>query len=270
MALGQKGRSYFKNGYQSANNAVRSLQGLAQSYLSTHQQNALPDRTVTISPNQPSSSPIGWQPRLATVKKFSPKVPLLIGAGTATVAIALTISAIRKPPAPSNSAIAQNPSSTAQSQTDRKQNQPEIIAETPKPAEPTPILTQLDTSKPDKPQAETPQPNQSKSTPEQSQPNGSNPELEDSCFVVIRASNLRSESRKRLGDVLKAGTKITVTGKQKDGWIEISSPVSGWIWKSRIKNTCPQESKSSSKSQDSAKSQDSKKNKDAEKKSKKK
>ncbi|MEW6494906.1 MAG: serine/threonine-protein kinase, partial [Cyanobacteriota bacterium] len=152
MALSQKGRSYFNNGYQSANHAVRSLQGLAKSYISTNHQNSLPDRTVTISPGKPSSSPVGWQSLLASVTKFHPKAPLLIGAGTATVAIALTISAIRKPPSPS--AIAQNQSGTAQNQTDIKQNQPEIIAETPKPAEPTPVLAQLDESKPNKPQSE--------------------------------------------------------------------------------------------------------------------
>lgn len=267
MALSQKGRAYFNNGYQSANNAVRSLQGLAKSYLPTNPPNSLPAQTVTIAPDQPSSSPVGWQPLLASVTKFSPKAPVLIGAGTATVAMALTISAIRQPSAPSASAIAQNPSNVPQNQTDREQNQPEIKSETPKPAEPTPILTQPETSQPNQAPSETPQPNQPTPNPAQSQPNGSNPELKDDCFVAIKASNLRSESGKRLGGVIKAGTKITVTGRQKDGWVEISAPESGWIWNSRIKNTCPQESKSSAKNQDSAKSKDAKKNKDSEKKS---
>ncbi|MEW6494654.1 MAG: SH3 domain-containing protein, partial [Cyanobacteriota bacterium] len=132
-----------------------------------------------------------------------------------------------------------------------------------------PNKPQSETPQPNKPQSETPQPNKPKPNPDQSQPNGSNPELKNDCFVAIKSSNLRTESGKRLGEVIKAGTKITVTGKQKGGWVEISSPVSGWIWKSRIKNTCPQESKNSRKSPDSAKSKDSNKNKDSEKKSKK-
>jgi serine/threonine protein kinase len=60
------------------------------------------------------------------------------------------------------------------------------------------------------------------------------------CIVVTRSSNLRSVSgRRRTGKVIKAGTRVTVTGKQEGGWLEISAPESGWIWKSRTKNTCP-------------------------------
>ena len=41
-----------------------------------------------------------------------------------------------------------------------------------------------------------------------------------------------------MGKVVKYGTRVTVTGKQENGWIEITSPKPGWIWKSRTKNTC--------------------------------
>ena len=57
-----------------------------------------------------------------------------------------------------------------------------------------------------------------------------------SCVVVIKSTNLRHPSgRKKTGQVIKAGTKVTFTGKQEGGWIEISSPVSGWLWKSQTK-----------------------------------
>ncbi|HBB30997.1 MAG TPA: serine/threonine protein kinase [Cyanobacteria bacterium UBA8803] len=63
-------------------------------------------------------------------------------------------------------------------------------------------------------------------------------EPQNTCFVVVSHSNVRSESGKKTGQVVKAGTRVSATGKQKEGWLEISSPVSGWIWKSRTKNTC--------------------------------
>ncbi|AFY47567.1 serine/threonine protein kinase [Nostoc sp. PCC 7524] len=60
------------------------------------------------------------------------------------------------------------------------------------------------------------------------------------CLIVLRSSNLRSVSRRtKTGKVIKAGTRLTVTGREEKGWIEISSPESGWIWKGRTKNTCP-------------------------------
>ncbi|BAZ69207.1 serine/threonine kinase [Fischerella sp. NIES-4106] len=61
----------------------------------------------------------------------------------------------------------------------------------------------------------------------------------NSCVVVVNSSNLRSISgQRRTGKVIKAGTKVTVTGKEENGWIEISAPDSGWIWKSRTRNIC--------------------------------
>ena len=80
-----------------------------------------------------------------------------------------------------------------------------------------------------KPQPEVP------STQPKSQP-------QNTCIVVTSPSNVRSVSgRQKTGKVIKAGTKVTVTGKEEGGWIEISAPESGWIWKSRTKNTCPPE-----------------------------
>jgi hypothetical protein len=73
-----------------------------------------------------------------------------------------------------------------------------------------------------------------------SENNTPQPKPINSCVVVVQPSNLRSISgRGKTGEVVKAGTKVSVTGKEDGGWIEINSPVSGWIWKSRTKNTCP-------------------------------
>ncbi|MDZ8054084.1 MAG: protein kinase domain-containing protein [Aulosira sp. ZfuVER01] len=68
------------------------------------------------------------------------------------------------------------------------------------------------------------------------------PEQKKSCLVVTSSSNLRSLSgsgQRKTGKVVKAGTQVTTTGKTEGGWIEISSPEPGWIWKSRTRNSCP-------------------------------
>lgn len=65
-------------------------------------------------------------------------------------------------------------------------------------------------------------------------------EQKQSCLIVASSSNLRSSSgQRRTGKVVKAGTKVIVTGKTEGGWIEISSPEPGWIWKGRTRNSCP-------------------------------
>lgn len=62
---------------------------------------------------------------------------------------------------------------------------------------------------------------------------------QNNCFVVTRSSNLRSiTGHRRTGKVVKAGTRVTATGKEENGWLEISAPETGWIWKSRTKNIC--------------------------------
>jgi hypothetical protein len=66
------------------------------------------------------------------------------------------------------------------------------------------------------------------------------PEPKKTCFQVTSSTNLRTGSgRSRTGKVIPEGTKVSATGKEEDGWLEISSPVSGWIWKDRTKNICP-------------------------------
>ncbi|BAY25348.1 serine/threonine protein kinase [Calothrix sp. NIES-2100] len=67
------------------------------------------------------------------------------------------------------------------------------------------------------------------------------PEQKKSCLIVVSSSNLRSSSgsgQRRTGKVIQAGTQVITTGKIDGGWVEISSPEPGWIWKSRTKNTC--------------------------------
>jgi serine/threonine protein kinase len=65
------------------------------------------------------------------------------------------------------------------------------------------------------------------------------PTPQNNCVVVVSSSNLRSTNgRHRTGKTIPAGTKVTVTGREEDGWLEISSPEPGWIWKSRTRNTC--------------------------------
>lgn len=71
--------------------------------------------------------------------------------------------------------------------------------------------------------------------------NTNEPEQKRNCLIVTRSSNLRSVSRRtKTGRVIKAGTRVTITGRENKGWIEISSPDSGWIWKGRTKNSCLQ------------------------------
>ncbi|EDX75146.1 hypothetical protein MC7420_2150 [Coleofasciculus chthonoplastes PCC 7420] len=57
---------------------------------------------------------------------------------------------------------------------------------------------------------------------------------------VKSKTNLRSLSgRQKTGTVLQKDTQLTITGNEENGWIEISEPEPGWIWKHRTKNTCP-------------------------------
>ncbi len=72
--------------------------------------------------------------------------------------------------------------------------------------------------------------------------NTKEPEQKTACLIVVSSSNLRSVSgsrQRKTGKVIKAGTQVTTTGKTDGGWVEISSPEPGWIWKSRTRNSCP-------------------------------
>jgi serine/threonine-protein kinase len=63
-----------------------------------------------------------------------------------------------------------------------------------------------------------------------------------------RSSNVRESPRSRkTGEVIKSGTKLAVTGKEENGYIEISSPTPGWVYKNRTKKTCPKPNKADAK-----------------------
>jgi serine/threonine-protein kinase len=222
--LSQKVRGYWKDGSVSANKALQSLQERAQPYIPTNNPNApksLPQiapptqNTVTIATHNNSGDPGGSQPSPDEINTpaatpmqntvtsatgtpliapiTSPSTPalasefprkkvlLFIGAGAATLAIAMGA----------------------------------IVANRPVANSPATIKNQTQTTE---------------------QPKAA---LKNSCVVVLSSSNVRSlDGRKKTGDVVKAGTKVSVTGKEEGGWIEINSPVSGLIWKGRTKNTC--------------------------------
>ncbi|HBE20315.1 MAG TPA: serine/threonine protein kinase [Cyanobacteria bacterium UBA11149] len=215
--IGQMGRYYLTNGYNSAVNALRSLASLTKSQISPHHTASFGSTTGSGTAN-PS--------------------PDISGQNTVTVA-------------PGNSA----PSSEQNTVTVAPVNP----ANSPLPAPPYPIpVVKVPQKLPIiigasaasmiigagaialigkiSPNPKTPQTTAKIQT---TNPTPS-PKPENSCILVIQPSNVRSLSgRSKTGEVVKAGTKVSVTGKEDGGWIEISSPVSGWIWKSRTKNTCP-------------------------------
>ncbi len=230
----QAGGYYLRNSYQSASQAMRSFQELAKSYISTNRATSpksIPpsatstpspriENRVTISPGNSSGSPISLQSLWGIIARFPHKIPLLFGAGTVTVVIAIaTTLATRQPvTSPVNS---QNISEIKTPQN----NKPDKINDNQKQT----ITTQDNIgSNSDKTKSE---PNK--------KPDSDKNQQKNNCLIVLDSSNVRSVSgRKKTGQVIKPGTKVSVTGKEEDGWIEINSPVSGWIWKSRTKNTC--------------------------------
>lgn len=52
-----------------------------------------------------------------------------------------------------------------------------------------------------------------------------------SCIINSGELNVRSEPKGNVIDRLKPGQKLSTTGKEKDGWIEISAPIQGWVFK---------------------------------------
>ncbi len=218
--VSQLGRYYLRKSYQSATRTLRMSQQLVKSYISpdnstpsgylpppatsTPPSSSTTQKTVTIAPANPASS-LGSQPTLGFVSRVPHKFPLLIGVGTASVVIAISAIFVIRQPLPS-ARNTENLTETKTAQDQTKTDQDKINA------------------------------NQDKAQDKTQQKN--------SCLVVLDSSNVRSVSgRNKTGKVIKAGTPVSVTGKEEDGWIEISSPVSGWIWKSRTKNTCPPTSK---------------------------
>jgi serine/threonine protein kinase len=206
-------RNYLREGYASATKMVRSLQELAKPCYTPEENSETPD--VTQLPTTPSSQLQGTQstilipdgnnsstaPKTSSFTKGFPiKSPRQIKllVGGSSVIALIALSVI------STNLPQQKPSSTTQEKTIQG------------------------TQKAD---GTNPQRSPSENNSQQNQPNN--------CFIVTRASNLRSVSgRRRTGKVIKAGTRVTATGKEDDGWIEISAPEQGWIWKSRAKNMC--------------------------------
>lgn len=61
------------------------------------------------------------------------------------------------------------------------------------------------------------------------------------CTVVIGSLNVRSgpsTNSDRINSVSE-GTKVTLTGNQENGWVEINSPVSGWVFRDPKYINCP-------------------------------
>jgi serine/threonine protein kinase, bacterial len=51
-----------------------------------------------------------------------------------------------------------------------------------------------------------------------------------SCTVVSGGLNIRSEPKGKVVQTVKKGTTLSLTGNQQNGWLEISSPVKGWVF----------------------------------------
>jgi serine/threonine-protein kinase len=50
------------------------------------------------------------------------------------------------------------------------------------------------------------------------------------CTVVAGGLNVRSGPGGTVVDTVPQGTSLALTGKQRNGWVEISSPVNGWVF----------------------------------------
>jgi len=225
----QKMSHYLQGGYQSASKAlqtiqsgsgsaikgIQAIQSLVKSYIpsgqATRRSVNLLEETATVSPAHHLRSQNSSPSMQGSVSRLPHKLPLILGASTATLIVGVGIfSAIRQPP-----------SSTVT--TANKTN-----------ATPEPNKTSA-TPEPNKISA-TPEPNKAGATAESDKPKD-----KDACtYVVIKSSNVRESARsKKTGEVIKPGTQISVTGQEKDGWLEISSPMPGWVYKNRTKKTCP-------------------------------
>lgn len=241
----QRMSHYLQGGYQSASKAlqtiqsgsgsaikgIQAIQSLVKSYIpsgqATRRSVNLLEETATVSPAHHLRSPSGSPSMQGSASRLPHKLPLIIGASTATLVVVVGIfSAMRQPP----------PSAVT---TANKTN-----------ATPEPNKTSA-TPEPNKTNA-TPEPNQSDSQSESNKA-GSTADSEqlkdkDDCtYVVIKSSNVRESARsKKTGEVIKPGTPISVTGQEKNGWLEISSPVEGWVYKNRTKKTCPPRKKADS------------------------
>lgn len=222
VAMGQMGRHYFSNGYQFGKKAIAALSSTAlyQPYSSLNQSSASPtsaktiasadssihpsEKTITVAPG--FSRPLGqanspYRPVSFTISIDPKKLPGYIGIGVLAI-IALIAIVNTRPPSPAAKIANQKTQPTS-------------------------------TTSPSAPQANQiapPSPNLV-----------TNPAIQPrTCRVVTNPSNVRSGAGGgRTGKVVPAGTLVTITGKDVNGWIEISAPVTGWVWGSRLQPGCP-------------------------------
>jgi len=164
-------------------------------------------KTVTVAPVNRSRSPVSSFSSQSPIANSPPTVSILIGVGAFALG-AIAIAGINR--------FSTSPT-TPPNNVELTQNQLQPEATNPPPSKPPPHLP--------KSESETHPPE---------------PEPTQSCVIVTAPTNLRSLSgRQKTGTVIQKGTKLTLTGKEEDGWIEIREPEPGWIWKRRTKNTCP-------------------------------
>lgn len=217
--LQQKGHKYIKKVYVHGLSALGSFQGLTKTaYIPTHNTKTSvptvllsdlpienPDVETTIAATFPDKRQNLEKTSLLNISfinKLTPKVSLLIGGSSG--AIILTAALASQNYQPQNLSIS------------KLENKTQIIADS--------QIKQAQI------QLKKVIPNKIKRIQFQ---------VNSNCLLVVKPSNLRSTSgRKRTGAVVKAGTKVTITGKTDGGWVEIISPEAGWIWQSRTKNTC--------------------------------
>lgn len=218
-ALQLKGHNYIKQVYVHTISVLQSLQEKAKTiYIPTTKINpdasiptvTLPkfeaaspaQNTVTIAPVNRSNRPLSYQNSPSLTIRIPYKSPLFIAPSCALILIGGSLVAANRQPQ-RTSTVTANQNQTQSNINNIKQNKL----------------------------------NQTKF--ESNQPTENITEQPNNCIVITSSSNIRSISgRSRTGKVIKAGTKVTVTGKENGGWIEISAPEQGWIWKSRTKNTC--------------------------------
>jgi serine/threonine-protein kinase len=63
------------------------------------------------------------------------------------------------------------------------------------------------------------------------------------CTVISQGLNVRSSPNGSIVDTVKKGTNLTLTGAEKNGWLEINSPLQGWVFKRNdlVKCTLPRQ-----------------------------
>lgn len=228
MILSQMGRFYFREGYLYSSKVLSSLKELTKpcytppnnsavvgttSNSTTPTIQAVPSvqKTITVGTNGVTPAPSIPQLNWSSIFQSRRHRGLLIGVGTGGLVIILGMMSASQKPQPS-AQVVQTPSVATTPQ----------VSSTTAPQPSSPQIAQ------NKIQTQPAQPTQTKAQPLQT------------C-VVTRTTNLRSgPSGKDIGEV-KSGTKVTVTGQTKNGYIEITAPQPGWLYKRRaIRSSCPE------------------------------